>query len=208
MSTDQTRSKQNPEGNEELTETLDPEQRKLLGTFLTTLSNKALEMETQRGDGLERLAGHLLTCITILSAVYLTPASSLFSFCSAVYPAQSPSPAMLAWLYFFTLASLFVALLITLSSLYKRKVKVFSSPNLQKNYVAGIKQQLEEDSCKEPFDSYTMASAYSEALEDHYVGIHAKNDLMWSRLKTAMALIMFSVSVALVGGFLLFVKFA
>lgn len=186
----------------------DVEQTELLGSFLITLSDKALEMEMQRGNGLERLAAHLLTCITILSAVYLTPASSLFeySYKSQSIPSLSPTP--LAWLYFLSLAPLLIALLITLSSLYKRKVLVFSSPRMQQDYVSEIKQRLESGFTGDTFNRFPMACAYSSALEDHYCGVHAKNDKMWSRLKIAMFLIMTSVSFALVGGFVLFVQFA
>lgn len=187
---------------------LDADETRLLGTFLTTLSEKSMKMEIRRGGGFERICGSLLTSITILSAVYLTPAASLFDYFGNGSSLHTLEQILLAWFYLLALAPLSIALLLATISLHSQKVSVFGSPDMQQAYVEGIKEALETGSCDERLDEYAVARSYSSALNEHYTSLRDKNDKILKRLKAAMVLVMISISVALAGGFLLFVRFA
>lgn len=187
---------------------LGADETRLLGTFLTALSEKSMEMEIRRGGGFERICGSLLTSITILSAVYLTPSASLFEFFGDGGAVQTAEQILLAWVYFLALAPLFIALLLAIVSLHSQKVSVFGSPDMQQEYVEGIRETLETGNCEEQLNEYAVARSYSSALNEHYIGLRSKNDIILKRLKAAMVLVMFSISVALAGGFFLFVRFA
>lgn len=183
------------------------EQSRLLAAYLKRLASASVEMELKRGESLELLCGHLLTAVTILSAVYISPAPALFEYLGDNPASASTGQLVLAWSYLFCLAPLFGALALTLLALIRRKVPTLASPGKQSEYIKELQKQMKDHEGAPSLDELALEMDYCISLDQQYTGLRQKYNRMWSLLRPALCLILISVIFALCSGFYLFVKF-
>lgn len=168
-----------------------------LAKYLYKLADKAYGIEEARGHTLDDLSAQLLTCVTILSVAFLTPASLLFECYEVAGEGLSKGQIRLIWMYAAVLIPLVIALLLVLWSKVLKTMESLASPMTQANYV----RELLEDKNKGPkMTDLDIAESYCAGIEDKYNGMHEKHDDMWMRLCRAMYLIAASCVAALIFG--------
>lgn len=133
----------------------------LFAKHLVNLANESYEFEKARYEGLERLAGQLLTFVTILSVALVTPAPALFNHVATGSPSQH---ARLVWEYFILITILLVALGFILASLVRTKNNVLNSPQELKEYISEKQGSYESNSDSE----FDIACNYINALQINY----------------------------------------
>lgn len=186
------------------TEELNPrdnEIRALLASHLYRLADLTFTTEIEREKKLEDQSTQLLTCITILSVAFLTPASFLFEcYASPDTSGISTAQIKLAWMYAVVLIPLAICLIVTLRARMLKPMKVLDSPVCQFNFVDQLFNTYREKSQEIPIDELTLAGNYCEAMQGTFQGMRTKLDNMWKMLKFSIGLVIFSCSAALLFG--------
>ena len=179
----------------------DDQAKKLLAEHLYRLANLSYDTEKEREKKLDDLSVQLLTCITILSVAFLTPASFLFdcyaaSNCTGIAPDQ----VKLAWMYAIVLVPLVVCIILILRARSLKQMKVLDSPESQSDFV---KQLLDESTVDNPeyiLDELVIAQNYCTAMQGTFEGMREKHDKMWALIKISMILVIISCSCTLFFG--------
>lgn len=175
--------------------------KKITANYLYRLADHTFLTEKERGKKIEDLLVQLLTCITILSVAYLTPASFLFDcYASEASMGLTSEQIMLAWMYAIVLSPLAVCLFLTLYARMLKQMSVLDSPEKLSNFA---KKLLEDGSTNTTIDEFAVAQNYCDALQDTFAGMRKKHDTMWKYVKWATGLIFFSTGSALVFGLVL-----
>lgn len=173
-----------------------------LAEYLYRLADMSYRIEEERGRTLADLSAQLLTCVTILSVAFLTPASFLFECYRVDDGGLSVEQIRLIWMYAIVLVPLVVALLLVLWSRVLKPMEALSSPSKQADYVRDLLEHKEENSTMSDLD---IAQSFCLGIEDKYNGMHDKHDKMWMLLRIAMHHVGASCVAALLFGlFLLF----
>lgn len=169
------------------------------------------QMEEKRGNGIQQLSVQLLTCVTILSVAYLSPAPAVFGYFGCYSFGLLNMQSILAWMYCVVFILLVVAFLLILISQMLRKTKTLASPAEQKDYciqrigeIARINKKDDNSSNKQKSCTQNeILEAWANALNAHYKGMEKKYDRMAILLKIAMILIASSCILALLFAFFL-----
>lgn len=179
----------------------DDEIRALLASHLYKLADLAFTTEVEREKKLEDLSTQLLTCITILSVAFLTPASFLFE-CYAAPNTSGLSLAQieLAWMYAVVLIPLAVCLIITLRARMLKPMEVLESPKSQSDFVDQLFDAYKDNPQEMTIDELTLAGNYCEAMQGTFQGMRTKLNNMWKMLRCSIGLVIFSCSAALLFG--------
>lgn len=179
----------------------DDEIRALLASHLYKLADLAFTTEVEREKKLEDLSTQLLTCITILSVAFLTPASFLFE-CYAAPNTSGLSLAQieLAWMYAVVLIPLAVCLIITLRARMLKPMEVLESPKSQSDFVDQLFDVYKDNPQEMTIDELTLAGNYCEAMQGTFQGMRSKLNNMWKMLRCSIGLVIFSCSAALFFG--------
>lgn len=158
---------------------------RLFAEYLVNLADKSYEFEKTRYEGFERLAGQLLTFVTILSVALVTPAPALFDYAAT----KSSSLCMcLAWEFFICITLLLIALGFVLVSLFRTKANVLDSPQKQLEYISRLLEECKSGEIDINLE-FDIACNYTEALQIGYEAFLEKNKKMWNRLKASIVLI-------------------
>lgn len=181
---------------------------KLLSEYLYRLADKSYETEEGRGRTLADLSVQLLTCITILSVAFLTPASFLFECYGDGESDITPAQMRLAWMYAVVLIPLVIGLLLVLYARVLKTMNVLSSPGAQMEYVQKLyddRNSLRDDGSgkTEQLSELEIAESYCAGIEEKYQGMVNKHNKMWMLLRRSMYLIAGSCIAALVFGLVL-----
>lgn len=176
----------------------DPNIKKLLAAHLYRLAELSFETEKERERKLEDLSVQLLTCITILSVAFLTPASFLFEcYADPSKAGIAPGQIRLAWMYAIVLAPLAVCLILTLHARMLKQMEVLDSPESQSRFVEGLYSNRADKSTDPVIDDLTLASNYCAAIQGTFDGMREKHNNMWNIIKLSIRLVIFSCSAAL-----------
>lgn len=179
----------------------DNEARALLASHLYKLADRAFTTEIEREKKLEDLSAQLLTCITILSVAFLTPASFLFEcYTSPSSSSISQAQIKLAWMYAVVLIPLAACLVITLRARMLRPMEVLESPKSQSDFVDQLFNAYKDEPQEAAIDELTLAENYCDALQGTFQGMRAKLNNMWKMLECSIGLVIFSCVAALLFG--------
>ena len=165
--------------------------------------------EKEREKKLDDLSVQLLTCVTILSVAFLTPASFLFE-CYATTNSVGLAPAQikLAWMYAIVLAPLVVCIILTLCARSLRQMEVLDSPESQAAFINRLHNEDTADNSGDCIDDLTVAQNYCDAIQGTFEGMRKKHDTMWKLIKISMTLVIFSCGCALLFGLHLLLQLA
>ena len=166
----------------------------LLAQYLNDLARQAFDTEVDRGRRLEDLSSQMLTCITIMSVAFITPASGLFDFFSSIDDSGAWQ-VQLAWMYAAVLVPLGICLILVLRARTLKSMEVLASPEKQVEYVERLK--------RESVDELEIAKGFCAGLQGTYQGMFKKNERAWGLLKASMLLVALSCVFALLFGFAL-----
>lgn len=183
--------------------------KKLLAGHLYRLANLSYDTEKEREKKLDDLSVQLLTCVTILSVAFLTPASFLFE-CYATTNSVGLAPAQikLAWMYAIVLAPLVVCIILTLCARSLRQMEVLDSPESQAAFINRLHNEDAADNSGYCIDDLTVAQNYCDAIQGTFEGMRKKHDTMWKLIKISMILVIFSCGCALLFGLHLLLQLA
>lgn len=175
--------------------------------YLYRLADASYDVEERRGQTLDSLSMQLLTCITILSVAFLTPASFLFSCFDGDGEALTVGQVRLAWMYAVVLIPLAVALLLVLHAQSLKKMSVLASPEDMAGYV---REKLNEYTQGEKRDMSELGVAedFCSSIQGRYKGMERKNDETWKKLRLAMRLVEMSCAAAVLFGIFMLLELA
>lgn len=179
----------------------DDQAKKLLAEHLYRLANLSYDTEKEREKKLDDLSVQLLTCITILSVAFLTPASFLFDCYAASNSAGiAPAQVKLAWMYAIVLAPMVICIILILRSRSLKQMEVLDSPESQSAFVKQLLDGYTEDDFECGLDELVLAQNYCSAIQGTFEGMRKKHNAMWGLIKTSMMLVIFSCCCALLFG--------
>lgn len=158
--------------------------------YLSKMVDRAFAMEEGRCASLRELAGTLLTCSSIISVALLTIAAQLF-----LHFGERGA----FWSFFlivvYALSLLFLGFSILFSVLSQLRFAYRALPNpesLRKTITAG-----------KPFTKLEAVEHSCEALQEIYVSLERKNDIMRCLLRVATICMLIAIIVIIIGGIVL-----
>ena len=181
----------------------------MLSDHLYRLANLSYSTEKEREKKLDDLSAQLLTCITILSVAFLTPASFLFDcYAAPNNTGLSPAQIKLAWMYAVVLVPLTVCLILILRARSLRQMEVLDSPESLSAFVSKLHDGYLANDPEYQLNELIIAQNYCSAIQGTFNGMRMKHDRMWKLIKMAMALVIVSCSCALIFGLHLLLQLA
>lgn len=157
-----------------------------VANHLIRLADMSYSAEEARGESCEKLAAHLLTGVTILSAALLAPAPALFQYYAETGTETdcfNPALFRIKMMYLVVFCLLFGSFITALISQMFRKSNALDSPQKQA-------EAIEDDVWNNPFTSaLSIAVHHCDALQPRFDGMLKKHDRATVLLKASMALI-------------------
>lgn len=158
--------------------------------YLSKMVDRAFSMEEGRHASLRELAGTLLTCSSIVSVAMLTIATQLFSHFSNRGPFWS---FFLIVVYALSLLSLGLSILFSVLSQLRFAYRALPNPESLRKTIAGGK----------PFTKLEAVEHSCKALQEIYVSLERRNNLMRSLLRVATICMLIAIVVIIIGGIVL-----
>lgn len=174
---------------------------KAIADHIVSIANLSMQTEKERDASLKGFAEQLLTSVTILSVAYLTPLQLVLDVENGLGESW---PRIVGFVYLALIVPLVLAMVLALASIDLHGEELLSSPVEQFNYFndACEKLNLEE----EKITCLGTAKSYCEALNNEYEALERKHERMIRLLKKASKLVIFSVSIAVLGIVALFIS--
>lgn len=164
-------------------------------SYAENIGKMAVEIQLKADSQVDRIAGHLLVCITLLSSAFLVPFEWAYNLHSSTNSPNMWSRIVLLY-YLILFLILFSALTLTLWSILLIKVDLLDSPSKQFScFQSSFKNKhkkgsLEREECSE---------YYCEALNVYYEALENRNQRMQEPLRGACILTVLSMIVAVIG---------
>lgn len=170
---------------------------------INALASLSLEVEREKDSSLKHYASQLLTCVTILSVAYLTPASFIYSKFGGTGDATH-GQRVTVFVLMIMLLLLIAALLLSLLALILSKTEVIDSPDVQYENFTSLHQNAKENGECPTF--FNLSKNYCKALEIQYQALSKKHKRMWALLKAATIMVVLSVLIAASSIVMLFIS--
>lgn len=164
-------------------------------SYAENIGKMAVEIQLKADSQVDRIAGHLLVCITLLSSAFLVPFEWAYNLHSSTNSSNMWSRVVLLY-YLILFLILFTALALTIRSILLFKVDLLDSPSKQ---FSCFQNSFENKHKKGSLARNECSEYHCDALNVYYEALENRNHRMQGPLKRACILTALSMIVAVVG---------